>query len=281
MQQKIVLPAINRPLTQQDLESLLKSAQNGSAVTVSLPFMGSDQHEFTLSASVVFGSNNAAKWYLFDGERTGGSMLWTTTTAHVELVLNKVLEVINKHREQKRSQTGDQSKRAPTKKIDLPAPAVFNAQAYAQCLTANTDATTGLFSEGCLFWFLGLEFERYQRYKQPFSLLLIAIYRDLGLPILDIGQKVKGAIRSIDMACIYQGSFALILPHSDTEDAKLCAERISKMLAEGSGLGAQAFSIGIATIPNHCEHLGVLVSAAVQASEMARLNDKLFMAFGE
>lgn len=281
MQQKLVLPPINRPLTPEDLESVLRSAQSGAAVTVSQPFVNESEHEFSLSASVVLGSNNVAKWYLFDGERSGGSMLWTTSTQHVELVLTKVQEIIKKQNSSRKSGEPKPNLVARNERsIELPAPAVFNAQAYKECMTAITEQHSGLLNEGCLFWLLGLEVERFKRHQEALSLMIITFYNQ-AMPVFESAQRVKSALRAIDQAFAYQNQFALILPSATAPDARICAERLSAVLQQGIAIGSpQFFSIGIATIPTHCEHPGVLIAAAQQASQEARLADKIIQVFG-
>lgn len=282
MQQKIVLSPIPRVPTQQDLENLVGTAQSSDAVTVGLPFIDDVQHEYLLNISFAFGSGSAPKWYLFDGERTGGSMLWSTSTQHLELVRTKVLELVKNsdRRAAKKAAANANSKYQG----ELPPPAVFNTTAYNSTLSSITDATTGMFNEGCLFWLLSIEFDRFQRFKHPLSLLLICPPSGFAGPLVEVGQKIRTSIRSIDLACTYAGNFALILPQSDIQEARQCADRLSKLLASSPYIptgSLQTFSIGIAGIPNHCEHHGVLISAAKQAADFAYLNKKPFLVFGD
>jgi GGDEF domain-containing protein len=166
------------------------------------------------------------------------------------------------------------------KAVELPAAAAFNMAAYSNCLLSVSDPEIGLFNEGCFFWFLSLEFDRYQRFKTPFSILLISLNKsDIRAPLMDFGQKLKSSIRSVDQGCLYQNCLALILPQSETGEAALCAERLAKLIADE--LGNERFSIGIASVPTSCEHPGVLIAAALQASEFARLNDRTVMVFGQ
>jgi GGDEF domain-containing protein len=102
---------------------------------------------------------------------------------------------------------------------------------------------------------------------------------DIRTPLVEFGQKLKSSIRSVDLGCLYQNCLALILPQSETGEAALCAERLAKLISDE--LGNNRFTIGIASVPATCEHPGVLIAAALQASEFARLNDRSVMIFGD
>lgn len=280
MHQKIVLPTIDRAPAQSELESLLQSAKDNSAATIELPFTVGSDHDFTLSASFAFSTNSTPKWYLFDSSKSGSSLLWTTSTQHLELVQAKVNDL---------TRTKLTKAKLAARKVELPAPASFNHAAYASCLSSITDAESGLLNEGCLFWFISLEYDRFQRFKTPFSLLLLSINSQDGragqastVGLAEVGKIIKASIRSIDIACRYQNVLALVLPHSDAVEASQCAERLAKIV-DGEcfkGAGATAFSIGVASVPTTCEHPGVLVAAALEASEFARMNDRTAMVFG-
>jgi GGDEF domain-containing protein len=279
MHQKIVLPPIDRAPAQPELEGLLQSAKDNSAATIELPFTVGADHDFTLSASFAFGSKTTPKWYLFDSDKSGSSLLWTTSTQHLELVQAKVNDL---------TRTKLTKAKVAARKVELPAPAAFNHAAYAGCLTSITDPESGLFNEGCLFWFISLEYDRFQRFKTPFSLLLLSVNAADGKgaqaqpTLADLSKVVKASIRSIDIACRYQNILALILPHSDAAEASQCAERLAKIIENEcfKGAGGNPFSLGVASVPTTCEHPGVLVAAALEASEFARMNDKTVMVFG-
>ncbi len=275
MKQTISLPKIQGSPTLHDLELLLQTVQSDIDITVVLPFAVSGQVEYSLSSSFRFGSAATPKWYLFDGAEACGAILWTLTTSHLELVRTRVLEIVKNKGE--RAQLGPIGGRR-----DLPPPAKFNMEAYKSCLAGVTEPTSGLLNEGCLFWFLSLEYERFKRYKQPFSLLFVSVHGDCGSPIEEIGRTINSSVRTTDTAFVYQTSFALLLPQADTAEAVLCAARLVKLLERNTapGLG-QAIGVGIANIPSHCDHPGVLVSAAERASVFARLNNKPFMLFGD
>ncbi len=278
MHKKIILASIDRTPSLQDLESLLQSAKDSTSSTIGLPFSPLKDQEFTLSASFAFASESTPKWYLFDSEKNGSTLLWTTSTQHLDLVRTKVQDLTRTAMSNSKTVV-----RIPTMAaipLELPAPTAFNTVAYTQCLMGVTDQEIGLLNEGCFFWFLSLEFDRFQRFKTPFSLLMISLNKtEIRTSLMEFGQKLKSSIRSVDLPCLFQNSVALILPQSETAEAALCAQRLAKVLEEL--LGAGRFSIGVANVPATCEHPGVLVSAALEAADFARLKDKGVMIFGE
>ncbi len=278
MHKKIILASIDRAPSLQDLELLLQSAKESPSSTIGLPFHPEKDQEFTLSASFAFASESTPKWYLFDSEKNGSTLLWTTSTQHLDLVRAKVQDLTRTA--MSNSKTVARIPGMPAKPLELPAPTAFNTVAYGQCLMGVTNQEIGLFNEGCFFWFLSLEFDRFQRFKTPFSLLIISLNKsDVRGPLPEFGQKLKASIRSVDLPCLFQNSLALILPQSEMAESRLCALRLAKVMDELLGTGR--FSIGLANVPDTCEHPGVLVSAALEAADFARLNDKAVMTFGE
>ncbi len=101
-----------------------------------------------------------------------------------------------------------------------------------------TDPLTGLYNRRHLFAQLELEVVRSRRYETPVSLLILDIdgFKTIndtmghltGDAILrQIGQVIKESIRRIDWAARWGGEeFAVVLPATDCQKARLIAERI-------------------------------------------------------
>lgn len=103
---------------------------------------------------------------------------------------------------------------------------------------ARTDALTGVLNRGGLMNSLAIETDRAVRYKHKLSLLMVDLdhfkhvndqhghhYGDLVL--IEAATILSNACRSTDVLGRYGGEeFLLLLPETDTEDAKKLAERI-------------------------------------------------------
>ncbi len=157
---------------------------------------------------------------------------------------------------------------------------IENAQLYGRAKErAHTDELTGLFNHRYFHERIDEEISRSSRFGDIFSLLFIDLdlfkaYNDIyghlaGDDMLkQIGQYVRGSIRSIDMAFRYGGDeFTVILPQASLEDAYKVAERIRRKIevemdSKGSPLTC---SFGIASWPTD----GVMREEIVHAADAA------------
>jgi len=157
---------------------------------------------------------------------------------------------------------------------------IENAQLYSRARErAHTDELTGLFNHRYFHERIDEEISRCSRFGDIFSLLFVDMdlfkaYNDIyghlaGDDMLkQIGNYVKGSIRSIDMAFRYGGDeFTVILPQASLEDAYKVAERIRKRIeVEMDSKGAPlTCSFGIASWPTD----GVMREEIIQAADAA------------
>lgn len=105
---------------------------------------------------------------------------------------------------------------------------------------ALRDGLTGLYNHRYFQELLDKEMSRANRYKKPFSLLMLdldhfkKINDQYGHPIGDIvlkkvSKEINNTIRVSDVTTRYGGEeFAIVLPETDLKGAALAAERIRK-----------------------------------------------------
>lgn len=103
---------------------------------------------------------------------------------------------------------------------------------------SSIDDLTKLYNRAYFFEKIKEELKRYRRYKTPFSLIMLDIddfkrVNDLfghlkGDEVLsEFGQILLNSRRDLDICARYGGEeFAIILPHTNGEEAKIISERI-------------------------------------------------------
>jgi diguanylate cyclase (GGDEF)-like protein len=110
--------------------------------------------------------------------------------------------------------------------------------------SSNRDGLTGIYNRRYLEQTLSTEFERSQRYGGDFSFIIFDLdffkkvndtYGHLGGDdvLVGVSQRVGQLLRATDVLGRYGGEeFAILLPSTDMEGAKILAERIRKAVAE-------------------------------------------------
>jgi diguanylate cyclase (GGDEF)-like protein/PAS domain S-box-containing protein len=141
-------------------------------------------------------------------------------------------------------------------------------------LLAVTDPLTGLGNYGRLREVLGAEINRFGRTGRPFAVLLLDLdglkeindrYGHLvgSRALCRLGDVLRTYCRVIDTAARYGGDeFALVLPETTAESARVVAARIRERMATDSERPPLSVSVGAADFPNSGETVEALLSAA-------------------
>jgi len=140
-------------------------------------------------------------------------------------------------------------------------------------------ADTELYTYPAYLYFLEKEFARFERFSQPFSIIIIeATVRNaknpkqsdpLPLPaVKEVAKRVDRLKRKTDLLGHYEtNGLALLLPLTDGTSARSFASRladviVSTPLAEGFDMASLVLSVGTASIPESCQDLGAMLAMA-------------------
>jgi len=125
-------------------------------------------------------------------------------------------------------------------------------------LLAVTDPLTGLGNYRCLLQVLGAEVKRFDRTGRSFAVLLLDLdelkkvndrygHTVGSRALCRLGNVLRVHCRSIDTAARYGGDeFAVVLPETTAEAARVVASRICDQLASDNEQPALSVSIGVA-----------------------------------
>lgn len=146
-------------------------------------------------------------------------------------------------------------------------------------------AETGMFTYPAFLYFLEQEYFRAYRSGSPLSVIVMemrVVLDGMGLrrepldveAVAEAFRRISRLKRNVDLLAHYENfDYAMILPNTRNQGANIFAKRIIKALTNGplAGVPADRLSLafGIASIPDDCTDLGLLLSAAESAKAYA------------
>lgn len=146
---------------------------------------------------------------------------------------------------------------------------------------------TGILAYPSFHYFLEQEFQRFKLYGTPYSVIIFEMWlwqqnqlQPLPPAVLqEAVNRIVVAKRPLDLLAHFEAlSYALLLPNTETPAAAMLAHRILEMLrARSLGPGASsdtlALAFGVAGIPEDCQDMGLLLSAAKTSKKVAQRNN--------
>ena len=138
------------------------------------------------------------------------------------------------------------------------------------------DSLTKLYARGPFMQMVGTEFERYKRYRNPFSLIMIDVDHfksindnyghNIGDVILSaIASIMQSTIRKTDFIGRYGGEeFIVLLPDTKCKNAADVAEKMRLMISENSfhSAGMVTVSCGVVEISEQVQSIEELINEA-------------------
>jgi len=186
----------------------------------------------------------------------------------------------------------------PLIKRPLPPKAQLDRAAVDQFFQTMTNRETGLLSHSAFLFFLVGEYTRHRKAHQPFSLIRCEMCMRVSGPetviqplpsraVREVAKRIFTVVRPLDWVGHYENTeYAFLLPHTDRKEALELAEGMIKAIY-ASPLTDEVSSdnlgifMGVASVPDDCNHPGILLACADEARKYARQTGKHAIAFGD
>lgn len=158
---------------------------------------------------------------------------------------------------------------------------------------AITDGLTGLYNHRYFYQSIEGEWQRAQRYKKNFAMILLDIdffkkfndtygHKAGDAALASLAKALKASTRNVDVVARYGGEeFAVLLPETSGEQAMIIAERIRRNIKAHpfeidprKPLVSITVSVGVASYPQDAETFDELIEAADQALYKAKNSGK-------
>ncbi|MDR3612931.1 MAG: diguanylate cyclase [Candidatus Obscuribacterales bacterium] len=167
----------------------------------------------------------------------------------------------------------------------LPPPAPFNRDAVDVIFKHLTNEETGFITNSAFMFFIVREFSRFQKAQTPITLIGFelalrapdgAMYPVHLAALRECGRRFFSVMRPLDWLAHYSDEeYALLLPHTNIREAILLVKDLYTVLNQGPLLPGMedaqvVMHCGIASIPEDCQHPGILIAAAYEAKNEAK-----------
>lgn len=279
------IPTMSVLMSLNEMASMIRSA------VIALPFQREGDHPYSITCTFAFAQANQPRWSLFKGEQLE-QPIWSHDSADLSEVEHNLALSINNLADgavaPAATPIGNRATDRPASPSALPEPAAFDQNKFDQFYMQMINKQSGLFAEGSFYWFLMQEFYRYQRTSSVFSIALISPVSTSTTRSREeidawFGGIIAQEVRKLDFPCHFEGTVALVLTGSSLAEAAHCAQRLIDIAMTRNG--EQRFEAalrphaGVASIPQTCEHPGILIAAAQKALSQSVASNVAVTAF--
>lgn len=294
----------NTPST-TDLDFALVQAKKNTSAVIELPWKSQSSPTFLLKVSCFPGEDDA-NWVLYQGETADAAVLWSFDSDDTTLIESLIVAECGAERSvtaalpvntQMTSQSPGgnggahqnmmTAQQAPpaVPQLNLPAPVEFDRALVDEIDRNLRNPETGFITRAGFFYFMAREYARYEAFKTPMAVIVFELLANYGgdkimpMPeraLKEAFRRFQSVMNGVDIVSHYkERQFAFILPGSTSNDAIQFGQRIEKVLMEGPlqpGLDANQgiFCAGVASIPDTCEHPGIVLAACEKALGQAK-----------
>lgn len=277
----------------QDLVLALEQARKAPTCVIELPWKtSSSPATYVLKVSSEEGVDET-NWVLHKGETLDAAVLWSFDSDDISLIESLIAAECDTARDLGLSAEQPANtdiapsapspppvRSGPSVNPALPAGVDLDFARIQQVSEVFKEKGSSLVEEKFFLYFLMREFERFCFTGAPLALVIFRIRVNYGdgkigfLPERASQEAVSKAgqvLRSIDLLGRYQeNKYAVLLPGSSANGGVQCVQALEKaLLAEPLQPGLDPlqlrFSAGIASIPDTCDKLDVLLAAALDA----------------
>ena len=295
--------------TADELNFALAQAATNKAAVIELPWKSGASPTFVLKVSFADAVDEGPRWSLYQGDSVDAAVLWSFDSEDTSLIESLILaecsdRVFESARTHQRSSPsllpsnyssdghgpgngGSASPRLtpnPVSNPALPAAEQLDIQAVAQIASFHK-SVDGLLKHTATTYFLHQEFDRYECMRNPFAVLMFQLMVNYGRPqnqalperaLAESFRRLSGITRKIDLVGHYRDSmYAWIFPGLTSNQAIEFGKRFERELVSSPlqpGLDPEQVFLfaGVASVPDTCDSLGVLVAAAIDALEQAK-----------
>ncbi len=291
----------NNPST-TELDYALAQAKKNTSAVIELPWKSQSSPTFVLKVS-CFNGDDDANWVLYQGETADAAVLWSfdsdDTTLIESLISAECSDRVFTSAPASQSPGssapanggytyGAPAPQAPSPAVpavNLPPPVEFDHSLVEEVERHLKNPETGFVTRAGFFYFMAREFSRYQSFSTPMTVIVFELLANYGgdkiMPMPE--RALREALRrfqtimsGVDIVAHYkERQFAFLLPGISSNDAIQFGQRIERAILEAPlqpGLDANQgiLCAGVASIPDTCEHPGIVLAAAEQALGQAK-----------